>query len=98
MTNRKYFKNQFGRGSVTFICAICDRRTRDTGQGVDHLCYECYEICGLDNTVNDDGSNINDVENKNIKEECERNLAKIIKLGGNGEKVKKQNRFIWPKA
>ena len=78
----------------TFKCVSCDRRTRDTGQGVDHLCYECYELAGLDNQVNDDGRGP-DTLTESERSERDQLLAKIIKLGGNAEKVKKQDNYLF---
>lgn len=75
-----------------FVCHICNRMTRDTGQGVDHLCMECYEICGYDNQVNDDGA---DAPPPATLKECNRLLAVIKKRGGDAEKVKKCNQYIW---
>jgi hypothetical protein len=92
MHDNRHFRR--GRGKPTFTCAICERLTRDTGQGVDHLCHECYDICGIDNRINDDG---NSAETRaKYADESDRLLAKIVKLGGNGERVKKQNSFVWP--
>lgn len=47
---------RFQRGSGVFKCIICKRNTRYTGQGVDELCLECYELASLDNQYNDDGA------------------------------------------
>ena len=79
----------------TFVCHICNRKTRDTGQGVDHLCEPCYEICGMDNAINDgcDASTA-----KSYRKECERLLKVIVKRGGDAVKVRKCNQFVWPKG
>jgi hypothetical protein len=88
MANHKHFK----RGqNPTFKCVTCERNTRDTGQGVDHLCEDCFEIAGLDNQVNDSGEPVT----KAILQECTDRLAKIKKLGGNAERVKAANTYIW---
>jgi hypothetical protein len=78
----------------TFRCAICERMTRNTGQGVDHLCEPCYDICGIDNMINDNGDCAK--TRAEYKEETDRLLKIIEKKNGNVEKVKKQNRFVWP--
>jgi hypothetical protein len=91
MANHKHFK----RGqNPTFKCVTCERNTRDTGQGVDHLCEDCFEIAGLDNQVNDSGEPVD----KATLKECTARLAKIKKLGGNVERVKAHNTYIWATA
>jgi hypothetical protein len=88
MANNRHFK----RGEKpTFKCITCERNTRDTGQGVDHLCEDCFEIAGLDNQVNDSGKPVD----KATLKECTARLAKITKLGGNAERVKAHNTYIW---
>lgn len=81
---------------VTFVCHVCERRTRDTGQGVDHLCEDCYEIAGIDNSINDNGFRPGAPEFEEYRPELERRLAHIAKLGGNVEMVKRANDFCWP--
>ena len=76
----------------TFVCHVCNRKTRDTGQGVDHLCMECYEICGYDNMINDSGADEPDAV---TLKECNRLLKKIEKRGGDAARVKKFNAYIW---
>jgi hypothetical protein len=91
MANHKHFK----RGqNPTFKCVTCERNTRDTGQGVDHLCEDCFEIAGLDNMINDSGKPVDAATLK----ECTARLAKIKKLGGNVEHVKAANTYIWATA
>jgi hypothetical protein len=80
----------------TFRCAICERMTRDTGQGVDHLCEPCFEICGMDNAINDGRFDDDGSDNSGYEKECNRLLKLIEKKGGNVAKVKKQNCFVWP--
>lgn len=77
----------------TFTCAICKRRTRDTGQGVDHLCEPCYEIAGMDNAIND---GCDDKTAAAYRHDCEKYLAKIAKKGGDVKSVKSQNSYVWP--
>jgi hypothetical protein len=93
--NRQHFARQFGRGATTFKCQVCERMTRDTGQGVDHLCEQCYEIAGWDNTVNDNGYQPGSPEFAQYRAICETELAKAVKLGSNGEAIKKANDYIW---
>ena len=86
--------NHFQRGqSPTFICMTCGRRTRDTGQGVDHLCEQCFDLAGLDNEVNDSGLKIN----KSQAAYRDKLLATIARKGGDVEKVKSFNTFLWRK-
>jgi hypothetical protein len=47
--------SKFQRGSGAFVCRKCGRRTRETGDcesGVG-LCARCFEMCGLENTIED---------------------------------------------
>src|SRR5262252_9752809 len=84
------FSGRFGK--PVFTCMTCKRRTRETGQGVDHLCYECYELAGLDNMVNDDGRE----PSPNEIVERDALLKLIAKKGGNTEAVKSANNYLWP--
>jgi hypothetical protein len=91
MANNRHFK----RGAKpTFKCVTCERNTRDTGQGVDHLCEDCFEIAGLDNMINDSGEPVD----KATLKECNARLARITKLGGSSERVKAHNTYIWAPA
>jgi hypothetical protein len=88
-------KRHFNRHQTpTFKCMTCERMTRDTGQGVDHLCMECFNIAGLDNQVNDSGEPCT----PEILAECNHMLKIIEKRGGNIEKVREFNEYIWPVA
>lgn len=53
----RHRNSNFGRGGA-FICALCGRRTRQTGaQSMgSELCPECYELAGMDNYCNDNGA------------------------------------------
>lgn len=47
---------RFERGSAVYKCVSCKRATRNTGdEGQLELCYECFELAGLDNQINDSG-------------------------------------------
>lgn len=89
MANR-YFK----RGRGVFTCAVCERKTRDTGHGID-CCAECSEIAGLDNMVNDNGYEVGSKDYADALAECEMLLTAAVKKGGNGEKIKANNGYIW---
>ncbi len=45
----------FHRGSSTFPCNVCGRRTRDTGvqSAGNKICPQCYDLAGLENEVSD---------------------------------------------
>ena len=83
MRNRN---SSFGRRTPTYVCGLCGVTTRETGDGESgcELCVDCYNLCGMDNEVNDDGR---DVRPDEVKER-ERRLASIAKKGGNADKVK----------
>jgi hypothetical protein len=89
---KRYFERS-GRG--VFACDVCGRNTRNTGQG-DQICAECFEIAGLDNMVNDNAYKPGSEEYAGALKECEALLAKAVKLGGDAEKIKDQNGYIWP--
>lgn len=97
MTTTNTIKHdRFRRGSGCFKCVVCQRMTRDTGQGVDHLCEDCYELAGIDNTVNDNGLKAGDKDFEMYRHEVIRRLAKIAAKGGNVAKVKGANGFLFP--
>ena len=52
MDNRRYAK-----GSGSYTCVSCGRRTRETGQDESRveLCLSCYEAAGLENEHSDYG-------------------------------------------
>lgn len=99
MKNRSnsHFGGRSGRGS-TFKCGVCDRMTRDTGNGVDHICAECFEIAGYDNMVNDNSYAVGSKDYNDALADCEMLLAKAVKKGSNGTKIKEMNGFIWPEG
>lgn len=88
MRNHSHFRS-FQK--PTFKCMTCDRNTRDTGQGVDHLCMECFNIASLDNQVNDSGEPCP----PDVRAECDRQLKIIEKRGGNIKKVMESNEYIY---
>ena len=46
----------FQRGSSTYTCRVCNRRTRNTGdEGSTGLCFECFELAGIENEISDNG-------------------------------------------
>lgn len=93
MTSLRQFRNAFFKhGSAVFTCTVCKRATRDTGDGVNHLCHQCYELAGLDNTVNDDG------RAPTAREATERDalLAEIAAKGGDVQRVIDANDFLFP--
>lgn len=95
MRNRN---SSFGRGTGVFTCDICTRRTRETGDGVDHLCHECFEISGLDNQVNDNDTGPGTPEHASVLKECEALLAEAVAKGSNGAKIKAAADFVFGTA
>jgi len=50
--------SHFQRGSGSYTCRSCGRKTRATGRGDNEnirLCAECYDLMGMDNHCNDTG-------------------------------------------
>lgn len=48
--------SKFERGSATYKCNACGRLTRNTGdEGSARLCFECFELAGIDNEISDHG-------------------------------------------
>lgn len=47
--------NRFNVGSGVYACDLCGRKTRETGGGESDadLCFECFELCGMANAIND---------------------------------------------
>lgn len=87
--------NRFKRHQKpTFICTVCKRRTRHTGQDVDHLCADCFELAGLDNQCNDDGVTPAQIGPGAVAE-IARRVAHIKKLGGDVAAVRSANRFLF---
>lgn len=85
--------SNFGRQTPTYICNCCDRRTRETGNGESDcdLCYECYELAGLDNSINDGGRDATPSELAWANEL----LGRIAKKGGDVEYARNSNSYIW---
>ena len=75
-----HITNRFTKGSGCYICNSCGLKTRSTGDnGQCHLCENCYDLAGFDNTVSDNGieslteGNIADIRNM---------AANLIQRGG----------------
>lgn len=74
-------KNRFERGSGCFTCGICGRLTRDTGDNASvELCPECYELCGIENHLNDYGTK--ESNTAGYLKEAKRLFDAIAKKGG----------------
>lgn len=68
----------FRSGQSTFICRVCDRRSRDVGgNGGIQLCPQCFEISGIENSVLDGISTVDEV-----REEVLRLAKRCEELGG----------------
>ena len=91
MRNRRHFQRGYG----VFECRVCGRKTRNPDHGGTELCSQCFEIAGLDNMVNDNALE-GDAKAK-VVAECNIYLAEIAEKGGDVERVKNCNDFIWGK-
>jgi hypothetical protein len=88
MPNNSHFR----RGRSTFTCGICGRRTRDAGQAIgSECCLKCYELAGLDNTVNDGCAPLAEVI-----PERDALLAKAVRQGSNEVRIKREFTYIFP--
>lgn len=49
--------NHFAKGSGVYICRICGKQTRETGEGESdvRLCVDCWDSAGQENCHSDDG-------------------------------------------
>ena len=57
-------KSNFQYGSAVYTCALCGKKTRDTGRGeVDGFCWSCTEKMMIENEHNDGGHDGNWNEN-----------------------------------
>ena len=89
--NRSYRSN-FQRGMPLYNCIVCKRRTRGDGDcNSCELCAECFELAGWDNHHNDNGSKPDAEEMATFNAL----LKKIVKLGGDGDRVKSLNDYLW---
>ena len=89
MRNRSHFQ----RGRSTFTCKICQRRTRDTGQSEDSgLCFECWELAGYDNHVNDNGP----AAMAEVQSTVEALLATAVERGGNEARIRAEFNYLFP--
>lgn len=78
----------------TFNCDVCNRLTRNTGAqpvGSTH-CPQCDEIAAFDNQMNNDGRAPTDSEMQHINAL----LADIGKKGGNMQRVRDSNEYVFP--
>jgi hypothetical protein len=86
-------KSRFQRGAGgVFKCQCCERSTRVVDQSSDsRCCPECWELAGIDNSVNDGHQSWDEVAS-----ECNHLLEVIVKKGGNAENVKSDCDYLWP--
>jgi hypothetical protein len=88
MSKRQHFQ-RFGRG--VFKCSVCERSTRQVDQGGDsELCPQCWDLSGIDNSVNDKAQTLSEVA-------VERDylLAEAVEKGGNAEHIKSSFTYLW---
>lgn len=85
--------SRFQHGSASYSCGICKRRTRETGEGESgcQLCVQCFTLAGEDNHHNDNGS----IPSITERRQYDALLAEIVAAGGDGERVRDQNGFIF---
>lgn len=75
-------------------CGVCGRTFNEHSS--DHVCPECFEVCGYDNEVNDHGP---EAFTPAVAVHLSRQLALIAKKGGDIERVKAANDYIdWSKV
>ncbi len=86
--------SHFGRGGC-FECRGCGRKTRETGvQSIGaEYCPDCYELAGMDNACND---NRTTPEQEGYTAEIARRLKNIESKGGNVQRVKDSNEYLFP--
>lgn len=74
----------FTKGSTTYKCRVCTRRTRSTGNGDNEnvkLCVQCWEVAGIENAIAD--GQFENLEHKTelLKEIAALN-AEVVAKGG----------------
>ncbi|MBI5259792.1 MAG: hypothetical protein HY855_25050 [Burkholderiales bacterium] len=49
------FQKQWRGATPVYTCRMCGKSTRETGDGESGvgLCWKCFEIAGLENTISD---------------------------------------------
>lgn len=87
MRNRSHFQ----RGSGVFTCDACGRRARVVDQSNDQICQQCWDLAGLDNSVNDGAMTLAEAAT-----ERDDLFATCVARGGDPEKIKRDNSFLWP--
>jgi hypothetical protein len=92
MTRKQHFQSRGGSPTV-FNCDVCGRRARIVDQGNTTICQECWDLAGMDNTVNDNGPQ---ELTPAVIEERDRLAAIIVARGGDLEAVKLNNEYLWP--
>lgn len=85
--------SHFRRGSSVYTCNLCGVRTRETGHGESgcELCKDCFELCGIDNELNDDNRIAEHRETILISH----HLSNIASKGGSIDKVRAFCRFLY---
>lgn len=86
-------RNRFTRFEPLFNCGLCGRKTRNPDHSGTYLCGECYEIAGLDNLVNDEAM----VLTPELAAERDALYNAAVQKGGDGDQIKKNNHFLWPR-
>lgn len=81
-----------GRG--VYKCAICERSTREAGQGNDRLCPECWELAGFQNVILDEGKEAL----AGIKENVDYEFNSAVKKGGNAALLRASFPELFPEG
>jgi hypothetical protein len=91
MSRKQHFQRN---GGGVFRCEVCDRSTRRVDQGHDsRLCPQCWDLAGLDNTVNDNGPTEPSLGDWTTYRDAL--LADAVAKGGNAEQIKKEFTYLW---
>jgi len=56
-------RSNFQRGSGCYVCKVCKKKTRETGDGESgcEMCLRCFLMSGFENTISDGGSQVADI-------------------------------------
>lgn len=81
---------RFGRG--VFNCDTCGRSTREAGQGNDHLCPQCWELAGWENSVLD-GESV-----ESVAKVRDQYVASAVAKGGDFAKIRRHFATLWDGA
>ena len=84
-------RSHFRRFKPIFKCRVCQRNTRNPDDGGTELCAQCFELAGLDNMINDNGLDLT----SDIMAERDALFNEAVSKGGNGDRIKSCNDYLW---